>query len=733
MRTPIVAIVFLLAAVAVADVTVDTTVDADVDDAACSLREAIVAVNTNGDHHGCVRTAATVDQILFDIGTGTPTITITGTILPDLTGPAIIDGASGGATRVAITSGGGLSTGLSFFGGDATGSVVRNLVISGFGSRELFISNGNDLIVEGNLLGTDPTGTSLVAGSGSGIEICTGFACGASSGHHIGGATAAQRNVIVTGSSVGISIGGSSGNVIRGNFINTDMTGSQRLSGQFARGIDVVNASGNVIGGPNAGEGNVITGFNGITIGGNPALARSSGTVVQGNFIGTDVTGTAAIGSGGDGIVLSHALGTQIGGLVAGEGNLVSGNHEGITGGSSGVSGGSVDDTTVQGNLIGTDASGVGALGNSSFGVNLGDDAVIEGNVIAFNGGDGIEANCGACVQRISTNALHSNGGIGIDLNGGSNGVSANDVGDGDTGPNGRQNFPVLDAVIFPGGTSISGTLDSTASTTFRVEIFASDACDPSGNGEGQAFVGAKDDVTTDMGGAATFTVTLDQSVPAGKIMTATAIAPDGSTSEFSPCTPAPPTTTTTSTTSTSSTTSSSTSSSSSAAPTTSSTSSTTSTSTSLAVVTTSSSTSTSSSTTTAVPTTTTTLVSTCIEPGEPRFPSIRCRLVALRVATADAAALGDLRSKLDRPLGKAIDDTGTAQSFCASKDTKHARQRLKQTIRQLIQYSHRLRGLKARKTAPEAIREPLATQADTIKGDATTLRRALACPTDAT
>ena len=151
-------------------------------------------------------------------------------------------------------------------------------------------------------------------------------------------------------------------------------------------------------------------------------------------------------------------------------------------------------------------------------------------------------------------------------------------------------------------------------------------------------------------------------------------------------------------------------------------------TSTSLAVVATSSSTS-----TTATPTTTTTLVSTCVEPGEPRFPSIRCRLVALRSATDAAAALGDLRTKLDQPLGKAIDDTSTAQSFCASKDTKHARQRLKQTIRQLIQYSHRLRGLKARKTAPEAIREPLATQADTIKGDATTLRRALACPTDAT
>jgi hypothetical protein len=136
---------------------------------------------------------------------------------------------------------------------------------------------------------------------------------------------------------------------------------------------------------------------------------------------------------------------------------------------------------------------------------------------------------------------------------------------------------------------------------------------------------------------------------------------------------------------------------------------------------------------TTAAPTTTTTLVSTCVEPGEPRFPSIRCRLVVLRSATAASTALGDLRSNLDRPLGKAVDDTGAAQSFCASHDTKHARRRLKQTLRQLVQYSHRLRALKARKTAPEAVREPFASEADTIRGDATTLRHDLACPTDAT
>jgi CSLREA domain-containing protein len=724
LRTWVGLIPFIFAGVAAADVTVDTTVDADVDDAACSLREAIVAVNTNASYHGCIRSAAAIDQISFDVGTGTPTITVTGSDLPNFTGPTIVDGATGGATRVAILSGGGRSRGLSFLGAtDATGSIIRNLVVSGFGSSQLTLSNGNGIVVEGCFIGTNVTGTALVAGSNTGIETCTGFSCGTSGGHHIGGPLPAQHNVIVGGNSEAISIGSTSSCVIQGNFINTDVTGTQRLSGTFAGGIAIGNAHDTVIGGPNAGEGNVMTGFNVINIGGNPSLARSSGTIVQGNRIGTDVTGTIAIGGGGTDVNLFHAVTTQIGGLAAGEGNLISGNHDGVVGGSSGVSGSSVDDTTVQGNLIGTDASGTNALGNTAAGVRLGDDAVIEGNVIAFNGQDGIELGCGACIQRISGNAIHSNGGIGIDLNAGSDGVTSNDqFNDPDNGPNHRQDFPILDAVIFPGGTSVSGTLDSIPSTTFRVEIFASDACDPSGNGEGQELVGAKDDVTTNGSGGATFTVTLGQSVAAGKIMTATAIAPDGSTSEFSPCTLPPPTTTSTSTSTTTST-SSSTTSTTVVVPTTSSTS------TSTAAPTTSTS-STSTTSTVAPPTTTTTVPVTCAGvPEGPTFASILCRLAVLRDATSAATALGNLRPKLDQPLGKAIDRTEAAQAFCADSDAKHAKSRLKQVIRQLIQYSHRLRGLHARKTVPEEVREPLVAEADAIKADTSTLRRNLACP----
>jgi hypothetical protein len=100
-----------------------------------------------------------------------------------------------------------------------------------------------------------------------------------------------------------------------------------------------------------------------------------------------------------------------------------------------------------------------------------------------------------------------------------------------------------------------------------------------------------------------------------------------------------------------------------------------------------------------------------------------------LRTDTDDAEALGDLQAKVALSLGKAIDRAGEAGSFCASRDTKRARRALKQAIRQLAQYARRLRSPKARRTAPVEVRDPLAAEADEIRGDATTLRRTLACP----
>ena len=107
----------------------------------------------------------------------------------------------------------------------------------------------------------------------------------------------------------------------------------------------------------------------------------------------------------------------------------------------------------------------------------------------------------------------------------------ANDPDDVDTGPNGLQNHPALTSAS---AVSISGTLDSTASSTYTVELFASDACDASGHGEGERYLTSAD-VTTDASGDASFTVPVT-GVADGDFITSTATTADGSTSEFSAC-----------------------------------------------------------------------------------------------------------------------------------------------------------------------------------------------------
>lgn len=200
----------------------------------------------------------------------------------------------------------------------------------------------------------------------------------------------------------------------------------------------------------------------------------------------------------------------------------------------------------MQGNLIGTDASGSLAVPNLGRGVDIfavstghriGGQLPGERNVIAFNGGAGVavggNASDGSFGNRISGNSIHDNAGPGIDL--GSDGVTANDPEDGDTGPNKLQNYPVLSSAVSDGiSTRIQGTLDTLPATTFSIQFFSSPSCDPSGYGEGQTFLGEAF-VTTDSSGKASLQV----SVPSGSanhVVTATATDLAGNTSEFSAC-----------------------------------------------------------------------------------------------------------------------------------------------------------------------------------------------------
>jgi len=129
-------------------------------------------------------------------------------------------------------------------------------------------------------------------------------------------------------------------------------------------------------------------------------------------------------------------------------------------------------------------------------------------------------------------NSIFSNAGLGIDLNG--DGISLNDAGDPDTGPNNLQNYPAINTVsIDSGNVTLTGSLNSAANATFRLEFFCSAKADTSGFGEGEMFLGFSN-VTTNASGDASYSVTFPVS-PSGRAFSATATDPNGNTSEFSP------------------------------------------------------------------------------------------------------------------------------------------------------------------------------------------------------
>ena len=271
-------------------------------------------------------------------------------------------------------------------------------------------------------------------------------------------------------------------------------------------------------------------------------LETHGSNMIEGNFIGTDVTGTPDLGNAGHGVLIYDSPNNTIGGTAPGTGNVIGGNFfSGVAISHDGAMG-----NRVQGNFIGTDVTGTAALGNDDWGViiaagasnnTIGGIAREAGNTIAFNHFDGVTVvNSSTINNAILSNSIFSNGGLGIDLVP-SYGVTPNDLGDDDTGANNLQNFPVLTRVISWGGdTTIEGTLNSTANTTFSLQFFVNSTCDPDDHGEGETLLGSAS-VTTNASGDANFTVAfLSTTVPPGHFVTATATDPDNNTSEFSRC-----------------------------------------------------------------------------------------------------------------------------------------------------------------------------------------------------
>ncbi len=514
-----------------------------------SLRQAIL--DSNGSPPPPPGTA---NLIAFNIPSSGVNTIMPATPLPDITQPLMIDGytqpgsspntnppGQGDNAVILIELSGAMAppntSGLRI---QVNQCGVRGLVINQFPGDAIEIGPtfaANDGVIEGNFIGTNTSGTAALPNGASGIG---GIVLFLGVNNTIGGTTPEARNLISGNIGDGVMLEGGN-NFVQGNFIGTDVTGTMAIQ-NTQRGVSSIGP--NLIGGDTAAAGNVISGNNrGIELVG-------SG-MVEGNFIGTDLTGTIAVPNLDVGVSSS---GATIGGLTstpgAPPGNLISGN------GTAGLV--IFVGTIVKGNTIGADITGTQPLGNAAGisivdtpGSTVGGTEAGAGNIIAFNGtlcdvhqAGIIVSGSRAIGNRILGNSIFSNGGLGIDLTlvfDGPCGITDNDDCDTDVGPNDLQNYPILtSATSGTGSTTIQGSLNSAPNTTFRIEFFDNPQCHPSGNGSGEVFIGAAN-ITTNGDCTAPMTITFEVNVQSGHVITATATAPSGNTSEFSGCVPVSP------------------------------------------------------------------------------------------------------------------------------------------------------------------------------------------------
>jgi hypothetical protein len=408
-------------------------------------------------------------------------------------------------------------------------NIISRSVISGNKTYGIYVggagATGNQ--VRGSYIGTNKTGSAALPNDSEGILVQ------GAPNSLIGGSSSVLRNVISGNAGHGVAVVAASGTKIEGNYIGLNAAGTGKIANSGS-GVRLSGASGAVIGGTTDAQRNVISGNSSSGI----QIDSSSGAQVLRNYIGVNASADGKLANGGIGVFLLNSSGAAIG--SPGNGNVISGNgSEGIF-----VQGATATGNQIRGNFVGTNAAGAN-LGNDFFGIHLSDapgntvggTTSGQANVIAFNAADGVyvsgDSATGNAIQR---NSIYGNGDLGIDL--GENGVTPNDAGDPDSGPNGLQNYPVLTSVNSDGAsTTVKGTLNSKANTAYRLEFFygSGGSCDPSGYGEGRSYLGALD-VTTNGSGNASFNGTFGTNLGAGSPVVATATDPGKNTSEFSAC-----------------------------------------------------------------------------------------------------------------------------------------------------------------------------------------------------
>lgn len=515
------------------------------DSGAGSFVQALVAANATSDS----------DTINFNIpltdpgcdrDTGVCTIRLSSAV--GIASPVIIDGfTQPGAQQTGSLPGEGLKLDLKIVlhfehgGPEAIGlylahgsdrSTLRGLVfngLSGAGSSLLVLDRTLYNSISRNYFGTDARGNEGDSNGAPRTRAEIAIRTTSSTQHNdING------NLFAGRTTTGIE---SNDCTIRGNFFGTNPAGT--ATQHLKQALRLVAR--NVVGGSSPFDRNIL-----VSDGGEFTVSSSAegvgGNSMSGNYIGTDVTGTVALGANCGGVLISSP-----GGILlrrhpsGGSGNVISGNALGAVKVAPGGSGYIAD------NLIGLAADGEQPLPNG-FGIEVHTtpgsspwtvSAAIDNNVIAFNKGAGILIAAGTG-NRILGNAIYQNDGLGIDLGG--DGPTLNDAGDTDSGANNLQNYPEITTVSRSDGKVTVTGMYRGAPHPYPyhfVEIFADIAADPSGFGEGRYLLGSILILRTDADGSAPFTGTFDCPADA-TVVSATSMDREGNASEFSPAVPLP-------------------------------------------------------------------------------------------------------------------------------------------------------------------------------------------------
>jgi parallel beta-helix repeat protein len=463
---------------------------------------------------------------------------------------------------------------------------ARN-VISGNGLQGIAISDTNTSgnIVAGNYLGLDPTGTAAFGNGTCGVDIF-----GNATANLVGGTVPGAANMISGNGAQGLLIqdAGTSSNLVQGNFIGLNATGTSAVpngwaAGGFA-GVEITGgAQDNVIGGLTASARNIISGntLQGAVIDG----TGTSGNLIQGNYIGVNPAGNAALGNNSAGIdIFSGATGSYVGGNILGAGNVISGNGlQGVLIQYDGTSG-----NYVQGNYIGLNAAGNAAISNAWSGVEINNGP--SGNLIGGYGGArnfisgngeygayidfangnaiqgntiGLDAKNGAVVPNgfaagfatvgiyeASSNLLGGVGpgaaniicgspyvGVQVDWDATNNTIRGNSIFGNTYGAiseysdgNNDLASPTLISAVVTTNTVVSGSYTGVSGQSYLIDFYAD--APPASSAEAMTYLGSIS--VTGTGSAVNFTANLGARLPAGRAVTATATDPFGNTSQLS-------------------------------------------------------------------------------------------------------------------------------------------------------------------------------------------------------